>query len=143
MEETLTVVGISELTAELETLAKQYPDKAGELLQKQGRELRKEVIKNVKKSTKTSGSKKSLRKAGSYRVSRPKGVGIRQYVEVSAQSPHFHLVEHGHELVVNGENRGFVPGKHMMADAVKTYGREMPAAAERMLDALLKERGLS
>ena len=81
----MTVAGISELTAELETLAKQYPDKAGELLQKQGRELRKEVIKNVKKSTKTSGSKKSLRKAGSYRVSQPKGAGIRQYVEVSAQ----------------------------------------------------------
>lgn len=143
MEEVLTMVGISELVAELETLAKQYPDKAGELLQKQGRELRKEVIKNVKKSTKTAGSKKSLRKVGSYRVSRPKGTGIRQYVEVSAQSPHFHLVEHGHELVVNGENRGFVPGKHMMADAVKAYEREMPTATGRMLDALLKERGLS
>ena len=66
LEETMTVAGISELTAELETLAKQYPDKAGELLQKQGRELRKEVIKNVKKSTKTAEGRRHKAVCGSF-----------------------------------------------------------------------------
>lgn len=141
MEERISVTGIETVTKEFKSLVAKYPDRAGELLRMQGVAIRKEVIKNVKESVGTIHSKKSLSKAGSYRVSQPKGLGIRQTVEISAQSPHFHLVEHGHELIVNGENRGFVPGKHMMADAVKKREKEMPAAVDAMLGELLKEGG--
>jgi hypothetical protein len=57
-------------------------------------------------------------------------------------SPHFHLLERGHEIIINGQNKGFYSGQHMMADAVKQHQREMPAAASEMVDALIKERGL-
>ena len=143
MEERIVVTGIEELTKELQTLISQYPDRAGELLEKQGKALRKEVVKNVDRTLGTAKSKRSLHKISSYRVSKAQGIGRKQYVEVSAKSPHFHLLERGHEIIMNGENKGFYPGKHMMADAVKTHQREMPKMAEQMLDQLLKERGLT
>ena len=149
MEEKIQVTGLEEVQKELLTLVKQYPDRAGELLETQGKNLRKTVKDNVDKSLGTARNregadpKKSLHKIGAYKVSKAKGIGTKQYVEVSAKVPHFHLVEHGHTLIINGQNRGFVPGKHMMADAVKTHQREMPKMAEQMLDQLLKERGLT
>ena len=39
MEERIVVTGIEELTEELQTLISQYPDRAGELLEKQGKAL--------------------------------------------------------------------------------------------------------
>lgn len=49
MEEILTVSGIDDITAELKNLVKEYPDKAGELLEKRGKALRKDVVANVDK----------------------------------------------------------------------------------------------
>lgn len=140
----MKVEGLDELTKELEKLVKKYPDRAGELLTKNARELRKDVVKEVKENTKTKGSsKRSLAKVGSYKISKVQGYGARQYVEVSAKSPHFHLVEHGHDLIINGQNRGFVQGKHMMKVAVRRCEATMPDTVKNMIDELLKEGGLT
>ena len=144
MEEILTVSGIDDITAELKNLVKEYPDKAGELLEKRGKTLRKDVVANVdKRLGTTKNAKQSLPRIGSYRVSKAKGIGLLQYVEISAKSPHFHLLERGHEIILNGKHMGFYPGQHMMADAISVNRREMPKAVEDMVDALLKERGLT
>lgn len=143
MEEVIQITGIDSAIGDLNQLIKSYPDKAGELLEKAGKNIRKQVVHNVNSSVGTVHSKKTLHKAGSYRVSKAKGLGKNQYVEISAKSPHFHLVEHGHQLIINGTPRGFVAGKHMMSNAVAAYRREMPKAVEDMVDALLKERGLT
>lgn len=144
MEEILTVSGIDDITAELKNLVKEYPDKAGELLEKRGKALRKDVVANVdKRLGTTKNAKQSLHRIGSYRVSKAKGIGLLQYVEISAKSPHFHLLERGHEIILNGRHMGFYPGQHMMADAINVNRREMPKAVEDMVDALLKERGLT
>lgn len=144
MEEILTVSGIDDITAELKNLVKEYPDKAGELLEKRGKTLRKDVVANVDKRLGTTKNvKQSLHRIGSYRVSKAKGIGLLQYVEISAKSPHFHLLERGHEIILNGKYMGFYPGQHMMADAISVNRREMPKAVEDMVDALLKERGLT
>lgn len=144
MEEILTVSGIDDVSEELMALVKSYPDKAGELLEKRGKALRKDVVANVNKRLGTTrNSKRSLHKLGSYQVSKAKGIGAKQYVEFSAKSPHFHLLERGHEIILNGVNIGFYPGQHMLADAVKVHQQEMPKAVESMVEELLKERGLS
>lgn len=121
----MTVEGMDELAESLKRLTSKYPDKAGQLLSRNARKLRKEVVDQVKDLTETSASSKmSLAKESSYKISQIKGLGTNQYVEISAKSPHFHLVEHGHVLKNHkGETIGFVQGKHMMDIAVKKKRR--------------------
>ena len=156
----LNVEGMEDVISSFKTLARKYPDKAGELLQKNAKELRKEVIHNVKQDTTVdSDNKKSLARAGSYKISQIKGFNEHQYVEISAKAPHFHLVEHGHEIIMPrfhgikgqkgvhipnknaGQKVGFVQGKHMMAKAVRKIEEDMPDTLESMVDELLKEGG--
>ena len=141
----ITFSGLEELTESLDSLARKYPDRAGELLKKDAQQLRKDVVKKTKEVTNTrSSSKRSLGKAGSYKISPVLGFGAGQYVEVSAKSPHFHLVEHGHNLVTkSGETIGFVQGRHMMKETVKVYEEKMPETVSKMVDTLLKEEGLT
>ena len=141
----MSVEGLEDLIDSLKDLSEKYPDRAGGLLQANAKKLRKEVVKRVKDLTDTDGSsKRSLAKAGSYAISQVQGFGSNQYVEISAKSPHFHLVEHGHEIVTHsGEKTGRrVPPKHMMRDAVKKTELEMPSTIEDMVAELLKEEGL-
>lgn len=145
----LSLEGVEELVQSLESLSKKYPDRAGELLQKNAKALRKEVVKNVKAETeprkpkKNGGTpKKQLHKISSYAISPIQGYGANQFVEVSAKSPHFHLVEHGHVLKSrSGNTIGFVQGKHMMDNAIKKAENEMPDTLEEMVTQLLKEEG--
>lgn len=140
----MRVDGLEDLEKSLKDLSKKYPDKAGELLIKDARELRKDVVKETKDVTKTkSSSKYSLGKVGSYKISPVQGFGSNQFVEISAKAPHFHLVEHGHNLILpSGEHRGFVQGKHMMETTIKKHQENMPNIVSDMVDKLLKEEGL-
>ena len=88
-------------------------------------------------------NKKSLGKIRNYKVSQVQGLGAYQYVELSAKSPHFHLVEHGHVLKSHKkETIGFVPGKHVMENEIKKYQEQVPAMTEAMIETLLREEGL-
>lgn len=159
----MQIDGLEELAETFEELVGKYPDRAGELLVSQAKELRRDVVKQVKNDTDTDGlSKKSLAKVGSYGISPVQGFGGRQYVEVSAKSPHFHLVENGHMQVVpmtrtvktkDGEKRkisnsnggatvGFTPGYHFMDRASKKRQIEVPKELEKVVDELLREEGL-
>lgn len=159
-ELSISIEGLDELADSFKNLAKKYPDRAGELLQNNAKELRKEVVQNVKKETKFNReNKKSLARVGSYRISPIMGYREKQFVEISAKSPHFHLVEHGHENIMPpfhgikgqkgvripnknaGEKIGFVQGKHIMAAAVKKTEKEMPGTLSNMVDELLREGG--
>lgn len=159
----IEVEGLEELADAFDDLIKKYPDRAGDLLVKQAKELRKDVVKQVKNDTDTEGtSKRSLAKTGSYAISQVKGFGDQQYVEVSAKSPHFHLLENGHMKVVprkrtikkdNGEKVkiinsnggqviGFVPGYHFMDVASRKRQLHIPEAVADTVNELLKEEGL-
>ena len=92
---------IDNFTRKLEILAKRYPDKCDILLKKDAIALRKDIIKVTKRKLKTNNShKQSLAKARSYKISRPMGFGGNKSIDISATAPHFHLVEHGHEIWV-------------------------------------------
>ena len=134
-----------ELQETLKELTKKYPDRAGELLKEDAKQLRKKIATEFKQKTNTSNSRKSLGRAGSYKISPVLGLGTKQYVEISAKSPHFHLVEHGHELVNgNGEKvgKGYVEGKHILDNEVKKHQNEFEDVVSGMIDTLLKENGL-
>jgi hypothetical protein len=140
----MDVSGMEDLQEALVTLAGRYPDKAGDLLRKDGRSLRKMIAKEARQQTDTNESHKmSLGKIGSYNVSEVKGLGTHQYVEISAKAPHFHLVENGHMMKTkSGKTVGFVVGVHFLDKATKEYKNDMPEHVENMVDELLKEAGL-
>lgn len=156
----LSTEGIEELVEDFKKLARKYPDRAGELLQKEAKEIRKRVINRVKRDKDSNEkSKRSLTKASSYKISPVQGYNEKQYVEISAKSPHFHLVEHGHKMVMpnyhgvkgqkgvkvpnknGGQTIGFVPGKHMMADTVREENTRIADVVTDMVSELLKEGG--
>ncbi len=138
------VHGTEDLAEALGALAKEYPDAAGELLEQNAKELRKKVAKKAREMLHTNGTKRSLGRMGSYGASKAKNFGKNQYVEISAKSPHFHLLERGHELVdKKGNVKGYVQGYHFMEKATQEFEEEMPEMVEKMVDQLLKESGLS
>ena len=69
MNETMSleIDGLDELVESFEGFIRKYPDRAAEILVGQAKELRKDVVKQVKNDTDTDGtSRKSLAKVGSY-----------------------------------------------------------------------------
>lgn len=142
----MDIQGMDDLVASFQDLIKKYPDEAGALLVRQARELRKDVVKLVKNDTDSDGTNKhSLTKISQYKISKVKGIGAQQYIEVSGKAPHFHLVENGHRLL-NKDGKpvgsGFVVGYHFMDRASKKRRIELPTDLEKVVDRLLKEEGL-
>lgn len=140
----VTMRGVDEVVESLKDLARRYPDSAGNALRKEARVLRGRITQKASARLNSDGtSKVSLKKDTSYSVSQPKGYSEGQYVDLSAKSPHFHLVERGHR-VTNKQGRvlGHAEGRYFMKDAVDEYEPEFEEAAERMLDDLLKREGL-
>lgn len=164
MVEDVKVVGIEDLNESLKALIKKYPDRAGECLRKEGYRTRGQIVKSARENTDTaSKSPKSLGKVGSYRVSQVKGYGVNQYVEISARSPHFHLVERGHVIkqpfsysykrkdtgkIVKfkwkdgGQIKGRVAGRFFLKKAEEAEAERFPEFVDEMLDKLLNEVGL-
>lgn len=130
----------------LKELTKNYPDRAGELLREDANKLRKDIAAEFKdKSEQTKLKKGSLGRFGSYRISPVQGFGINQYVEISAKSPHYHLVERGHNVTnKDGEivGKGSVEGLHILDNNVKKHQNEFEEVVSGMVDTLLKENGL-
>jgi len=160
----LTVTGLTELNEDLMKLMQKYPDKAGDLLRKNAREFRKEYTHTVQAVAQyPSGKKKALELLRNTKVYPVQGYGARQYVEVGATSPHFHLFERGHDLYnaymahksenykksknSKDKNRtkikdGHVEGRFVMQKSIDSYEDKMPEVAQKMYDELLKEGNL-
>lgn len=160
----LTVTGLTELNEDLRMLMQKYPDKAGDLLRKGAREFRKEYTHSVQAAVKhASGQGKALELLRNTKVYPIQGYGARQYVEVGATSPHFHLFERGHELYNaymahkaegykksknnKDKNRakikdGHVEGRFVMQKTIDAYEDKIPEIAQKMYDELLKEGNL-
>lgn len=146
MEISMKIDGIDELNRDFERLVRKYPDKAGDLLQERAKELRKDVVKRTKKVVHiNSKQRESLGKLGNYKMSQIRGYGGNQSIDISATSPHFHLIEHGHDLTDKQGRpvgQGHVQGYHIMADTVRAHQRIVPKMVSEMVGELLKEEGL-
>jgi hypothetical protein len=137
---------MEELTQAMETIARKYPDKTGVFLRKQGLKARGRTIREVRNSVDTDESSNySLGKVKNYSVSQPKGYGAGQYVELSAKSPHFHLIEHGHNLLDRRTGqpvgKGWVQGYQVMDAAARESKTAMPYDAEQFIDQFMTEEG--
>ena len=140
----ITIKGMDELTADLEKLISKYPDKSGDLLKKNAKDFRKQYIKKVKATAKhKSGKAKSLVKSSNTKIYPLQGLGKKQFVEIGATSPHFHLFERGHNLIIPWLGvTGFVEGRFVMKESIDEYEKKLPEIAQNMCDELLKEGNL-
>ena len=160
---TVEVVGLDELTKDMMTFVKKYPDFAGDILRSEALKTRKDIVKNARESMKTDRKRKrSLGRIGSYRVSQIQGIGKSQYVEISARSPHYHLLERGHAIVTpygrtikkksgettkikfskGGQTIGRVSGKYFLKKAKDAEAERFPQVMNEAVDILLKKSGL-
>ena len=156
----IEVIGLDDLTAEMQDLIKRYPDRAGDTLRKEALKTRKDIVKNARSDFKTeTKNKKSLGRIGSYRVSQVQGFGVNQQVTIAARSPHFHLLERGHALVVPytrkikktgikyrpknaGQTIGRVQGYFFLKKAKDEEAMRFPEAVDKMVDGILRDSGL-
>ena len=135
--------GMEDLTESFERLVAKYPDRAGDFLRKQAFKTRSGVTREAKQAVDVDmGNDKSLGKAKNYEVSQVKGYGTAQEVELLAKSPHFHLIEHGHELVSHrGRPIGWVPGYMIMDAERKRRAEKIHGECAEWAEGILKEEG--
>lgn len=139
----VVLTGMDDLVESIDNLIKKYPDRAGDFLTKQARETRKGVVKEAKSAVDIDSTNRySLGKIGNYKISPVQGYGSEQYVDLSAKSPHFHLIENGHNLVSHsGKSIGWVPGYQIMDAETRRRKARIHIDLEALAEELLKEEG--
>lgn len=148
MSETrIDVSGMDELVQTMESVARKYPDKTGDFIRKEAYKTRSRVVREMKSAVDVNESNRaSLGRSGNYSVSQPKGYGAGQYVELSAKSPHFHLIERGHNLVDRRTRdpigKGWVQGYLVIDAAARESKAQMPYDAQQFIDQFMGEEGL-
>lgn len=131
---------VSELSAfadELNSAARNAPQKAKRLMQTQGNKLKAKTSslarQRVKK--KTGNYLKSIKRGKVYTYRSDNTHAIRVY----SAAPHAHLIESGHRIVSHGHEKGFQDGKHVFEDARKAYRPTFERACEDFLDEVARE----
>lgn len=144
----VTVKGMDEVIDGMKALAQKYPDRVGDFVRKEAFKTRGMIVKEVRDCLDVDhGNDASLGKIKNYAVSQVKGYGSGQYVEISAKSPHFHLLENGHNLLDRRTKQpvgqGWVPGYQMAGAAYKKEQERYPQNASEFIDDLLQKEGLT
>lgn len=136
MSSSFELKGLDTLEKKLSYVAENYPYESEILLTRMGNNFR----KAVKAKTPDSGEDSKRKLMKSYKVSKVQGTGKDLYVEFRSTSPHFHLVERGHEIVKrNGQATGKrQSGKFMVEQTALEYQKEFPKEVERMVNRLIK-----
>jgi len=122
------------------------------LLSKATKELPRETFKMVRKigsKARTEVARKSRKEVepvtGTYSKSWKRGKAFKNgdtyAVYIKNTAPHAHLIENGHRIVdQNGDEHGFVEGKHILEDGLKEFGdKKLEGYLEEWLDNLLDE----
>lgn len=143
-ESSFNISGLEELEKDLTKAIRKCPEQAKETLNGIANEFKKSAKKRAKAELKPharEGDKKNaaIDKKWGKRVI-DESVGMTALVWNSAR--HFHLVEDGHNLVIDGKQVGFVPGKHIMEKTRNEYRDKIPEEFEKMVDDILEENNL-
>jgi hypothetical protein len=135
-----TIEGLDELAKDLEEAINEYPATMQEGLKGIAKEFRSAVRKKTPdgKNHKGDAKTKLRRKFGTKMLYD----GYAATALVYNSGRHFHLVENGHELVKNGQNIGFVPGKHMMEKTKSEFQDIVPKRFEQLCDEVLRGHDL-
>ena len=141
-KQVIEITGLDELIEDVRKVVKLCPDEAGNELRKMGIEIKKEAISKTKERVRTyPNDKYTLLK--NYGVSQVQGVMMDQTVDIFTKSPHFHLIEDGHDVVTPGGRQvGHKEGYDMLKDTVDEYEDKMPDLFRNMVDNILRRNNL-
>ena len=124
---------LSEFDERFNQLLKQFPEARRELVENAGIKMCQNVINNISASvTDRSGN---LKKGVTLKVG--SGGGYAAVKPDYKIAKHHHLIENGHKLIVNGQFKGWVPGKHMYRNALNQLEDELKQDAEQMVNRLV------
>lgn len=127
---------LDKLTDELLGIAnRDMPKESKKFIRREGNKLRKKTAAAAKAKVKKNTGKyyKSIKRGKVY-VYRGNGATATR---VYSSAPHGHLIENGHRQVTkDGEELGFVPGKHVFEEAGKAFEGEYNEDVDDFLDDL-------
>jgi len=129
--------GMTELYSKLEEVRIKFPFKEEEILKKLGTTLK----ASAKAKTPVGKNKEHLK--DSYTVSKAEFGDHLTSANLVTKSPHWHLVEAGHDIVQGGEKgkggvvTGHVPGKFMVEISLQEMDATLPTVIETWLDKTL------
>lgn len=108
-----------------------------QFLRKESKKLRKLIIKNARSrvNEKTGKFLEGIKKGKVYNYRPEQSLAIRVYG--GAPAYHLHLLEHGHRIVSNGQEKGFVQGKFFFRDSETEFQSEYYKDIEKFIDGLL------
>lgn len=137
--------GLEGFQHDLEKAIRKAPVRAEETLVELAKEFKdsaKQKANAELKSHERTGSEKNkaIKRKWGMKVINER-VGATALIWNSAR--HFHLVEHGHQLVRGGRVIGFVPGKHIMEKTRNDYKDIVPERFEKMVNDILEESDLN
>ncbi|MCI8483499.1 MAG: hypothetical protein HFH41_04070 [Lachnospiraceae bacterium] len=132
--------GMEELERDLREAIEEYPED----MRKGLRTIAKDFKESVKDKTPDG---KNHRGDASTKMRKKFGIRTRKEGETSIaliynSSPHFHLVEKGHNVVRGGRVVGFVPGKHMMEKTRNEFQDIIPDRFETLCNQVLRRHDL-
>lgn len=137
MSDGLDVSALEAHADELGRAARRAPKQAKKLMRTQGTRLKAKTSSVAKQRVrkKTGNYLKGIKRGKVYTYRSADTHAIRVY----SAAPHAHLIEDGHRVVVNGQELGFAPGKHIFADARTAYQPKFERACEDFLDDVARE----
>lgn len=144
--------GLDELRNDIAKIANEAPDEASKILRKVGNIAKKETIVKTRQRTITN-PKDKYTLVKNYGLTQIEGYGLSQEISLFTKSPHFSLVENGHEMVTpktrkgkplknGGKHVGKVDGKHMLEDTLNELEPQIPELYSKMIDKIFKKYGM-
>lgn len=125
-------VGLDELRNDVQKLLNTYPSETEAELEKVSNDFKKDVNKKFPHKGKTG--KRSVAK--SWKKTKLKGQfsGMTTGVELSNTAPHFHLVENGHQLIIDPEHYAAIKSGSKISPKAKnkTTGNKRKSRSTQM-----------
>lgn len=133
------IKGIEKLQNSIDYILTNYNDDAETILKKCGNNFKKSVVEKTPNGKNKKDESKKLNRG--YKVSQVQGYSKDKWVEIRSTSPHFHLIERGHEIY----NRQGKPtgkrtqGKFMMKRTAVEFDEKFPKELEKMINDFRKK----
>lgn len=128
----ITFQGLDPLMTRLNEVRARYPYKEEEILLTLGATLK----ASSKDKTPLGKHKKHLR--NQYKLSKVQYDREGSFITMTNTSPHFHLIEKGHQIVgKSGQEHGFAQGLHMVETSMIELEQTLPETLGAWLDGIL------
>lgn len=133
------LIGLDELKECMVKAMQVYGDIAEEELEDVAKDFKKDVIKHTRESV----QRRSGNLIRGFKLDEMQGYGENISINFRGTSPHFHLIENGHEQVTKkGKKVGWVAGRLIVHQTRKEYDTIVPERMLKVLDRVTEKSGL-